>query len=162
MPTGASVRSGSMRAPDDLLVHLRRARDRIDRDYAEPLNLDLLAAEAHTSKYHFLRCFTATYGTTPARYLAERRIERAQDLLRATNLTVTEVCHLVGYASLGSFSSRFRELVGDSPSDYQARFAASGIPPIPGCFVFMHGLSDRRPAAPGSAIAEKPDPTDPS
>ena len=66
------------------------------------------------------------------------------------------------FTSLGSFSSRFRELVGDSPSAYQARFAASGIPPIPGCFVFMHGLSDRRPAAPGSAIAEKPDPTDPS
>lgn len=130
--------------PDDLLVHLRRARDRIDRDYAEPIDLDVLAAEAHTSKYHFLRTFSATYGTTPARYLAERRIERAQDLLRATNLTVTEVCQLVGYASLGSFSSRFRELVGITPSAYQAEFAATGVPMIPGCFVFMHGLSDRR------------------
>jgi AraC-like DNA-binding protein len=135
--------------PDDLLVHLRRARDLIDRDYSEPIDLDRLAAEANVSKFHFLRCFAATYGRTPARYLAERRIERAQDLLRATNLTVTEVCHLVGYTSLGSFSSRFRELVGITPSAYQAEFAASGVPPIPGCFVFMHGLSDRRTRRPG-------------
>lgn len=133
-----------MRVPDHLLVHLRRARDTIDRDYAEPLDLDGLARTANVSKFHFLRCFAATYGRTPARYLAERRIERAQDLLRATNLTVTEVCHLVGYTSLGSFSSRFRELVGVTPSAYQAEFAAIGAPRIPGCFVLMHGLSDRR------------------
>jgi AraC-like DNA-binding protein len=148
--------AGPPSVPDDLLVHLRRAKDLIDRDYAEPLDLDTLAETANVSKYHFLRCFAATYGRTPAAYLAERRIERAQDLLRATNLTVTEICHLVGYASLGSFSSRFRELVGVTPSAYQAEFAASGIPPIPGCFVFMHGLSDRR--GPPSAAA----PTDPA
>ena len=148
-----------MRVPDHLLVHLRRARDVADRRYAEPLDLDELAAAAGVSKYHFLRCFSAVYGTTPAAYLTERRIERAQDLLRATNLTVTEVCMLVGYASLGSFSSRFRQLVGLSPSQYQAEFASTGAPHIPGCYVFMHGLSDRRaplpdPAA-GSAIPEK-------
>ena len=146
-PTGARAAVGtiaSMRVPDDLLVHLRRARDLIDRDYAEPLDLDQLAAAAGVSKYHFLRCFSATYGTTPAAALTERRIERAQDLLRATNLTVTEVCMLVGYSSLGSFSSTFRRLVGITPSAYQAEFAATGVPPIPGCFVFMHGLSDRR------------------
>ncbi len=142
-----------MRVPDELLVHLRRARDLADRRYAEPLDLDALAAVAGVSKYHFLRCFRATYGKTPARYLAERRIERAQDLLRATNLTVTEVCMLVGYTSLGSFSARFRELVGVSPSAYQAKFASSGAPRIPGCYVFMHGLSDRRP---DSATSEKP------
>ena len=130
--------------PLELLPHLRRARDLIDREYAEPLDLDRLARVAGVSKYHFLRCFTETYGLTPVQYLAERRIERAQDLLRATNLTVTEVCLLVGYTSLGSFSSRFRELVGVTPSAYQAEFAARGVPPIPGCFVFMHGLSDRR------------------
>ena len=90
------------------MVHLRRARDLADRSYAEPLDLDALAAAAGVSKYHFLRCFTVTYGKTPALYLAERRIERAQDLLRATNLTVTEVCMLVVYTSVGSFSSRFR------------------------------------------------------
>jgi AraC-like DNA-binding protein len=143
-----------MRVPEALLVHLRRARDLADRNYAEPLDLDGLAAAAGVSKYHFLRCFAATYGKTPAVYLAERRIERAQDLLRATNLTVTEVCMLVGYTSLGSFSRKFRELVGVSPSDYQARFAAEGVPHIPGCYIFMHGLSDRKPA--DSAISEKP------
>lgn len=154
--------------PEDLLVGLRRARDRIDRHYAEPLDLEALAATAGLSKYHFLRCFARTYGLTPHACLAERRVERAQDLLRATNLTVTEVCRLVGYESLGSFSSRFRELVGASPSEYQARWAGTGPPRIPGCFVLMHGLSDRAPMRgarrEGSrAIPEKPsDPQDPA
>ncbi|TQM30302.1 helix-turn-helix transcriptional regulator [Nocardia bhagyanarayanae] len=125
-----------------LLPHLRKARDLADRHYADPLNLDELATAAGVSKYHFLRAFAAVYGRTPAAYLAERRIERAQDLLRATNLTVTEVCMMVGYASLGSFSSKFRQLVGVTPSEYQAKFA-DGAPRIPGCYVFMHGLSDR-------------------
>jgi AraC-like DNA-binding protein len=148
--------------PETLLVHLRRARDLADRRYAEPLDLDALASAAGVSKYHFLRCFAATYGLTPGAYLTERRMERAQDLLRATNLTVTEVCHLVGYASLGSFSSTFHRLVGVSPSAYQARYAATGAPRIPGCFIFMQGLSDRRPvpvtATPGPdcATPEKP------
>lgn len=128
-----------------LLPHLRRARDLADRNYADPLNLDELAAAAGVSKYHFLRAFAAVYGLTPAAYLAQRRIERAQDLLRATNLTVTEVCMMVGYSSLGSFSSKFRQLVGVTPSQYQAKFA-DGAPRIPGCFVFMHGLSDRKQA----------------
>jgi AraC-like DNA-binding protein len=149
-----------VRAPEELLVHLRRARDHIDRQYDRPLDLDEIASVAGVSKYHFLRCFATTYGKTPARYLTERRIERAQDLLRATNLTVTEVCYLVGYTSLGSFSSRFRELVGITPSAYQTRSAAEGVPPIPGCYVFMHGLSDRRP--PDSATWEKGSRPDPS
>jgi len=139
--------------PLELLPHLRRARDLADRRYADPLDLDELASAAGVSKYHFLRCFAATYGKTPAAYLAERRIERAQDLLRATNLTVTEICDLVGYSSLGSFSSKFRQLVGVSPTAYQAKFAA-GAPHIPGCYVFMHGLSD---TASNRAISEKPD-----
>lgn len=143
-----------VRVPVELLPHLRRAHDLADRHYAEPLDLDELAAAAHVSKYHFLRCFAAAYGMTPAAYLAERRIERAQDLLRATNLTVTEVCLLVGYSSLGSFSAKFRRLVGQSPSEYQASFAATGAPRIPGCFVFMHGLSDRR-TPPTTATSEK-------
>ena len=129
--------------PTDLLVHVRRARDLMDRLYSEPLNLRELAAAAGVSKYHFLRAFASAYGQTPARYLCDRRIERAQDLLRATNVTVTEVCMLVGFSSLGSFSTRFRERVGVSPSAYQARFAQAGAPKIPGCYVFMHGLSDR-------------------
>jgi len=148
-----------VRVSEPLLVHLRRARDLIDREYPEPLDLDALASEAGVSKYHFLRCFAVTYGKTPAVYLAERRIERAQDLLRATNLTVTEVCMLVGYSSLGSFSSKFRDLVGLSPSEYQASFA-NGAPHIPGCYVFMHGLSDRRGGlnATKFATSEKPTP----
>lgn len=103
------------RASDDLLPHLRRARDHADRNYSEPLDLAALAAISGISKYHFQRLFAATYGLSPAEHLSRRRIERAQDLLRATNLTVTEICTAVGFASLGSFSSRFRELVGECP-----------------------------------------------
>ena len=131
-----------MRAPADVLVHLRRARDHADRHYAEPLDLDLLASIAGLSKFHFQRLFKATYGRTPAAYVSERRVERAQDLLRATNLTVTEVCHAVGFSSLGSFSSRFRALVGESPSDFQRRYGGNA-PRIPGCYVFMWGLAER-------------------
>ena len=141
-----------LRAPGDVLVHLRRARDHADRFYAEPLNLEDMAAEAHLSKYHFLRLFKATYGTTPMEYVSRRRIERAQDLLRSTNLTVTEVCFVVGFSSLGSFSSRFRSMVGETPTEFQRRYA-DGAPHIPGCFVFMWGLAEARPAE--SAIAEK-------
>src|SRR6476469_9537183 len=130
---------GVVRVPDELLVHLRRAKDLADRNYAEPLNLDELAAAAGVSKYHFLRAFAAVYGVTPAAYLAQRRIERAQDYLRATNLTVTEVCMMVGYSSLGSFSSKFRQLVGVTPSEYHAKFADSA-PRMPGCYVFLHGM----------------------
>ena len=133
-------------------MHLRRARDHADLHYAEPLDLDALAAVAGISKYHFQRLFTATYGLSPAAHLSRRRVERAQDLLRATNLTVTEVCHAVGFSSLGSFSSRFHELVGETPREFQRRWAAAGTPHIPGCFVFMWGLAERR----GSASEEKP------
>ncbi|WP_020387511.1 helix-turn-helix transcriptional regulator [Kribbella catacumbae] len=129
----------------DLLPHLRRARDLADRTFAEQLDLTALAAAAGVSKYHFLRCFAAEYGETPMQYVARRRIERATDLLRATNLTVTEVCQLVGYSSLGSFSRRFTELVGMSPSEYQRTQTGARIP---GCFVFMLGLNSAIPAKP--------------
>ncbi|GAB3024168.1 hypothetical protein GCM10011376_09440 [Nocardioides flavus (ex Wang et al. 2016)] len=144
------------RVPGDVLVHLRRARDHLDRHFAEPFDLDHLASLAVMSRYHFLRSFAATYRTTPAAYLAERRVERAQDLLRAANLTVTEVCHAVGYSSLGSFSSTFREVVGESPSAFQERYAAAGNPRIPGCWIFMTGLVER------TATQEKPDDDRPS
>ena len=134
------------RASDEVLVQLRRARDHADRHFAEPLDLEQLAAVATISRWHFHRLFAATYGRTPAAYLSERRVERAQDLLRATNLTVTEVCHAVGFSSLGSFSSRFREIVGESPRDFQRRYA-DGAPRIPGCHVFMAGLVERRTAS---------------
>jgi AraC-like DNA-binding protein len=133
----------TLRAPGDVLVHLRRARDHADRHYAEPLDLGALAAIAGLSKFHFQRLFKATYGTTPAAYVSRRRVERAQDLLRATNLTVTEVCHAVGFASLGSFSARFRDLVGETPSKFQRRYALAGAPRIPGCYIFQWGLAER-------------------
>ena len=138
-----------MSTPSDLLPHLRRARDLIDSCYADDLDVAVIAQRAGVSKYHFIRSFSAAYGQTPAQYLAHRRIERAQDLLRATNLTVTEVCMLVGYTSLGSFSAKFRALVGETPSAFQQRYGGKGVPHIPGCYVFMRGLQER-------AIPEKP------
>jgi transcriptional regulator GlxA family with amidase domain len=137
----------------ELLPHLRRAKDLADRDFAEPLDLDALAGAANISKYHFARSFAAAYGEAPMRYLTRRRIERAQDLLRSANLTVTEVCMIVGFSSLGSFSTRFTELVGESPTQYRDRWAATGGPHIPGCFLFMRGI-DRWPA--GDARSEQP------
>jgi AraC-like DNA-binding protein len=128
--------------PVGLLPHLRRARDHIDRNYQMALDLNQLADVAGMSKFYLVRCFEATYGETPIRYLTRRRIERAQDLLRAANLTVTEVCMIVGFASLGSFSSRFTQLVGQSPTAYRNRWAARGGPHVPGCYLFMRGALD--------------------
>ncbi|WP_035936468.1 helix-turn-helix transcriptional regulator [Knoellia aerolata] len=146
------------RVPGDVLVHLRRARDHVDRSFAEELDLDELASIAGLSKFHFIRSFAAVYGLTPIAYVGERRVERAQDLLRTTNLTVTEVCHAVGYSSLGSFSSRFREIVGETPSAFQTRYAVHGAPRVPGCWVFMSGLVERRagPGSPADGIPSNP------
>ncbi|HEX6984615.1 MAG TPA: AraC family transcriptional regulator [Planctomycetaceae bacterium] len=121
-----------------LLPALRRARDLIDRDYALPLDLDAMSREAGYSRFHFARAFAEAYGETPRAYLTRRRIERAKTLLRTANLSVTEICLLVGFGSLGSFSSRFRDLVGQPPTEYRAAaVAAGGPPPIPGCVVLM-------------------------
>jgi len=134
------------------VASLRSARDLIDLRFAEPLDLDRMAAEAGFSKFHFARTFKDAYGETPANYLTRRRIERAKDLLRSANLTVTEVCMLVGFSSLGSFSSRFSELVGKSPSEFQRASAArGGPPPIPGCFL----LEWSRPQPSGAAAQER-------
>ncbi|HKC90097.1 MAG: helix-turn-helix transcriptional regulator [Chloroflexi bacterium] len=122
----------------DRLAHLRHAKDLMDRAYGEPLDLDAIAREAGYSRFHFVRAFRATYGQTPRDYLSGRRVERARELLRTANLTVTEVCFLVGFSSLGSFSARFKEEVGVSPSRYRDRAVRrGGAPPIPGCFVLM-------------------------
>lgn len=137
-----------------MLPHLRRAKDLADRDYAQPLDLDALATEAHCSKFHFLRCFQAAYGETPGQYLSRRRVERAKELLRQANLTVTEICYLVGFSSLGSFSSRFTELVGVTPSTYREEAVrAGGPPPVPGCFVLMW-TSPQRAGEPPSPDAQ--------
>lgn len=124
----------------------------MDRHFEEPLNLDRLATVAGVSKYHFARTFEAAYGETPIRYLTRRRIERAQDLLRSANLTVTEICMAVGFASLGSFSTRFTQLVGETPSEYRNRWAARGGPHVPGCFLFMKGVLDPRGTTGNTAI----------
>jgi transcriptional regulator GlxA family with amidase domain len=129
-------------AATHLLPHLRRAHDHIDRHFEEPLDLARLAQVAAVSRFHFVRSFEAAYGETPIRYLTRRRIERAQDLLRHANLTVTEICGLVGFASLGSFSRRFSQLVGESPTAYRDRWAARGGPHVPGCYLFMRGPKD--------------------
>jgi AraC-like DNA-binding protein len=118
--------------PEDLAL-LRRARDVIDRDYAEPLDVAALARVAWMSPAHFSRQFRAAYGESPYSYLMTRRIERAKALLRRGDLTVTEVCLMVGCTSLGSFSARFTELVGESPSAYRARDHRA-LAVVPACF----------------------------
>ncbi len=109
-------------SPEELeeLVILRRARDLIDRQYAEPLDVPTMAASAFMSPSHFSRRFRAVYGETPYSYLMTRRIERAMSLLRE-GMTVTEACMAVGCTSLGSFSSKFAEIVGESPTSYRTR-----------------------------------------
>lgn len=114
------------------LVRLRRARDAMDRDYAEPLDVPALAKVALMSAGHFSRSFRAAFGETPYSYLMTRRVERAKALLRRGDMSVTEVCFAVGCTSLGSFSSRFTELVGETPSAYRARRHEAGAE-IPAC-----------------------------
>ncbi|MFC9338594.1 helix-turn-helix transcriptional regulator [Streptomyces sp. NPDC057020] len=114
------------------LVRLRRARDVMDRDYAQPLDVPALASVALMSTGHFARSFRAAYGETPYSYLMTRRVERAKALLRRGDMSVTDVCFAVGCTSLGSFSSRFTELVGEPPSSYRARRHEDGAA-IPAC-----------------------------
>jgi AraC-like DNA-binding protein len=127
-----------MPAPIPVYIHLLRAKDLIDRDYALPLDVPALARAAHASTAHFSRSFKRAFGETPHRYLQRRRIERAQELLRATDLSVTEVSLEVGFRSLGSFSAAFRDLAGEPPSDYARRWRSAGAPPIPACFTLMY------------------------
>ena len=114
------------------LALLRRVRDRIDREYAQPLNVEVLARDAHISAGHLSREFKLAYGESPYSYLMTRRIERAMALLRLGELSVTEVCFAVGCSSLGTFSTRFTELVGMPPSAYR-RAAAGGAAGLPSC-----------------------------
>lgn len=127
------------------LVHLRRARDLIDRDYARPLDVPAMARAALMSPAHFSRQFRAAYGETPYSYLMTRRIERAKALLRRGDLSVTDVCLAVGCTSLGSFSARFTELVGESPSAYRARDHGA-LAPVPACWAKVITRPTRRAA----------------
>ncbi|MFD2083314.1 AraC-type DNA-binding protein [Actinopolymorpha cephalotaxi] len=120
------------RATEESNRRMLRARDAMDRAYAEPLDVAALARIAHVSPAHFIRTFRATFGETPHRYLQRRRVERAMFLLRETDAPVTEICFAVGFGSHGTFSRTFRDIVGRSPSAYRAespRLAA------PSCFV---------------------------
>ena len=122
------------RDAEDLNRRLLRAHDAMDRAYAEPLDVPAVAAVAHVSEAHFIRCFRSVFGETPHRYLQRRRVERSMFLLRETDRSVTDICLDVGFSSLGTFSRTFREIVGDSPSGYRATHD-----PIeaPNCFQMM-------------------------
>jgi AraC-like DNA-binding protein len=138
--------------PEELanLAHLRRARDLIDREYARPLNVAALARAALMSSAHFSRQFRATYGETPYAYLMTRRIERAKALLRLGELSVTEVCMAVGCSSLGSFSARFTQLVGETPTAYRARDHGA-LASVPGCVARDLTRPSPRPSRIGEA-----------
>ncbi len=131
------------------LAWLRRVRDRIDRDYAQPLDVEALAAGAHMSAGHLSREFKRAYGEPPYAYLMTRRIERAMTLLRRGDLSVTDVCFTVGFTSLGTFSTRFTELVGMSPSAYK-REAADATVGIPACVAktFTRPIRNREATVP--------------
>jgi AraC-like DNA-binding protein len=133
------------------LALLRRVRDRIDRDYAQPLDVEALARGVHLSAGHLSRLFRGAYGESPYSYLMTRRIERAMTLLRRGDLSVTDVCFAVGCSSLGTFSTRFSELVGLSPSAYR-RLATTDGEGIPGCVAkqVMRPIRNRE-APPASA-----------
>lgn len=123
------------RAIEDRNRRMLRARDAMDRAFARPLDVRSVARVAHVSPAHFSRQFRATFGETPHRYLQRRRIERAMELLRETDLPVTDVCFDVGFGSLGTFSRTFRAIVGESPSAYRARFAGEGTAlRVPACW----------------------------
>ena len=132
------------------LVVLRRVRDRIDREYAQPLDVEALARGVHVSAGHLSRQFRLAYGESPYSYLMTRRIERAMALLRRGDLSVTDVCFAVGCSSLGTFSTRFTELVGVSPSAYR-RQAARSPAELPSCVAKQVTRPVRNREAPGAA-----------
>jgi AraC-like DNA-binding protein len=131
------------------LVHLRRARDLMDRDYAKPLDVPAMARVAHASPSHFARQFRQAFGETPYAYLMTRRIERAKALLRGSDLSVTEVSLAVGCQSLGTFSTRFRELVGMAPRQYRA--TVHDVPGVPPCGSRMFTRPSRKREVTGAS-----------
>ena len=129
---------------EDLNRRLLRARDAMDRAYAEPLDVPAVAAVAHFSEAHFIRCFRAAFGETPHRYLQRRRVERSMFLLRETARSVTDICFDVGFMSLGTFSRTFREIVGETPTDYRA---SNGPVMAPNC-IWMAATRPRAASSP--------------
>lgn len=141
----ADGHNGRMGVDLEELRRLRRTRDQMDREYAQPLDVAALARTALMSPAHFSRRFREVYSETPYSYLMTRRVERAKALLRRGDLSVTDVCFTVGWSSLGSFSARFTELVGESPSEYRARNHGE-IPALSSC----HSMIVTRPRKSGS------------
>ena len=135
------------RAVEELNRRMLRARDAVDRAYAQPLDIPALAAVASVSEAHFIRTFRSTFGETPHRYLQRRRVERAMFLLRESGRSITDICFEVGFVSLGSFSRTFRDIVGESPTDYRSR---SGVINAPTCFT----MSWMRPSSFGEAASK--------
>jgi len=142
-----------MMTPEKLadLARLRRARDLMDREYASPLDVAALARAALMSPAHFSRQFRAAYGETPYAYLMTRRIERAKLLLRRRDMSVTDVCMAVGCTSLGSFSARFTELVGETPTAYRVRDHGDLVA-VPGCIAKEATRPSRVPSRNGEAV----------
>lgn len=139
------------RTIEDRNRRMLRARDAMDRRFAEPLDVPALARIAHISEAHFSRQFVATFGESPHRYLQRRRIERAMDLLRESDRSVTEICFDVGFNSLGTFSRTFGKIVGESPSAYRRRFfGRGGHLQVPSCWA----MAWTRPADTVSAPIE--------
>ena len=134
------------RAAEESNRRLLRARDAMDRSYAEPLDVPTLARIAYVSEAHFIRTFRAAFGETPNRYLQRRRVERAMFLLRSTDRSVTDICMDVGFSSLGTFSRVFREIVGEPPSAHRRR---GPLPQVPSCFA----MAWARPSSFGEASA---------
>jgi AraC-like DNA-binding protein len=141
------------REVEDLNRRLLRARDAMDRSFAEPLDVRAVAAVAHVSEAHFIRTFRAVFGETPHRYLQRRRVERSMFLLRETDRSVTDICLDVGFTSLGTFSRTFRDIVGESPSGYRA---GHGPLEAPNCFqmMAMRPLVAAGPAVQSSSFGE--------
>jgi AraC-like DNA-binding protein len=137
------------RAVEELNRRMLRARDAMDRAYAQPLDVPHLAAIAHVSEAHFIRTFRATFGETPHRYLQRRRVERAMFMLAETERPITDICFDVGFTSLGTFSRTFHEIVGSTPTDYRAREAPK---PVPNCFT----MAWTRPSSFGEARSDGP------
>ena len=127
-----------MNDPIPAFIHLLRAKNLIDRRFAEPLDVARLAREAYASDAHFARSFKRAFGEAPHRYLTRRRIERAQELLRGTDRSLTTVALDVGFDTPSSFSRAFRQITGEPPSAYAKRWRAAGAPPVPACFALMY------------------------
>ncbi|WP_207632126.1 helix-turn-helix domain-containing protein [Occultella kanbiaonis] len=140
-------------AEEDRNRRMLRARDLMDRAYAEPLDIPALAIVAHVSAAHFIRSFRAVFGETPHRYLQRRRVERAMFLLRQGDRSVTEICFEVGFSSLGTFSRTFTAVVGQSPSAYRGR---GPLPPVPSCFTMRWARpSEHSQPAGNGAVSDK-------